>query len=118
MAICNDPENYCNDPENYSHTLSVLYDVLDERKRQDEKWGRIRDHPDGTHHILKPYANTARMHCKSEFAAGRGTWRNLLEEEFHGACAEDDQQRLRAELIQVAAVAVAWIEAIDRRKDG
>jgi hypothetical protein len=29
----------------------------------------------------------------------------------------DDPEELRAELIQVAAVAVAWIEAIDRRQD-
>jgi hypothetical protein len=31
------------------------------------------------------------------------------------ALAEDDPTLLRAELIQVAAVAVAWVEAIDRR---
>lgn len=29
--------------------------------------------------------------------------------------AEKDPVNLRAELIQVAAVAVAWVEAIDRR---
>ncbi|MFI1165600.1 hypothetical protein ACH4UM_18790 [Streptomyces sp. NPDC020801] len=36
-------------------------------------------------------------------------------EEALEALAEDDPGKLRAELVQVAAVAVAWIEAIDRR---
>jgi hypothetical protein len=49
--------------------------------------------------------------------AGEGvcTWRDILLEEVAEAFAEDDPGRLRAELIQVAAVATQWVEAIDRR---
>lgn len=35
--------------------------------------------------------------------------------DYAEALAESDPARLRAELVQVAAVAVCWIEAIDRR---
>jgi hypothetical protein len=42
-------------------------------------------------------------------------WVDILEEEVAEAAAESDPAKLRAELVQVAAVAVAWIEAIDRR---
>lgn len=52
------------------------------------------------------------------FKAGRGTWRDILAEEFNEALAESDPDRLRAELVQVAAVAVNWVEAIDRREAG
>jgi malonyl CoA-acyl carrier protein transacylase len=43
------------------------------------------------------------------------TWEHILTEEHYEAMAEEDPTRLREELIQVAAVAVAWVEAIDRR---
>ena len=36
-------------------------------------------------------------------------------EEVAEAFAEADVRRLRAELVQCAAVAVKWVEAIDRR---
>lgn len=39
----------------------------------------------------------------------------MLLEEVAEAFAESDDARLRAELVQVAAVAQAWIESIDRR---
>lgn len=42
-------------------------------------------------------------------------WRHILDEEVAEALAETDPERLRAELVQVAAVAVQWIEALDRR---
>ncbi len=41
--------------------------------------------------------------------------RHILLEEVHEALAEDDPTRLRAELLQVAAVAVCWVEAIEQR---
>lgn len=42
-------------------------------------------------------------------------WDGILLEEVYEALAESDPAKLRAELIQVAAVAVAWVQAIDRR---
>ena len=95
--------------------LSVLRDVRVERAKQDQKWGE-QNHPDGTGGNLHRYlADTARRDCEEAFAQGRGTWRDVLDEEIAEAYAEENPDALRAELIQVAAVAVAWVESIDRR---
>lgn len=111
-------------------THEVLCEVHDERRRQDEKWGQ-QNHPDGTggepaadmapsyvehlRSIRKTLADDAKKLCERAFGEGRGTWRLILREEVDEAMAEDDPAKLRAELVQVAAVAVSWIEAIDRR---
>jgi len=99
--------------------MAALDEVAAERKRQDELWGE-QNHPDGTGMEIIPLAkfirDTARTRCDAEHKAGRGTWEMILAEEFWEAVAEDDPAKLRGELIQVAAVAVAWAEAIDRRK--
>jgi len=113
---------------------SVLIEVMDERKRQHVRWGE-QSHPDGTGSNVEPLAvmtattpaycylaaaelaQLAREDCQGAFAAGGGTYQHVLKEEFFEALAEADPVLLRAELIQVAAVAVAWVEAIDRRAD-
>jgi hypothetical protein len=43
------------------------------------------------------------------------TWLNLLREEIAEAFACSETSCLRTELVQVAAVAVSWIEALDAR---
>ncbi|MET9142410.1 hypothetical protein [Streptomyces sp. NPDC004042] len=97
-------------------TDHVLSEVLAERIRQDEKWGE-QNHPDGTSsdYTSRLMATSARV--LTEYASERGTltWRRILDEEFHEVLAETDPVRLRTELVQVAAVAVAWAESIDRR---
>lgn len=99
-------------------TETALADVAAERRAQDTKWGP-QNHPDGTgirHLPLAPLMRDyARTLCDGEHKAGRGTWEMILAEEFWEAAAEEDPAQLRTELIQVAAVAVAWVEAIDRR---
>lgn len=97
-------------------TIQTLMDVLDERTAQDTKWGR-QDHPNGTGTAgLIRMADVAREHCQSAFRDDRGTWADVLTEEFYEALAESDPAKLRTELIQTAAVCVAWVEAIDRRQ--
>lgn len=97
---------------------AVLAEVQAERERQDARWGP-QNHPNGTGmHFLKAGAENARRECEAAFDAGRGTWRHVLYEEVHEALAEKDPAALRAELVQVAAVAAAWIAAIDRRATG
>jgi hypothetical protein len=54
--------------------------------------------------------------CKERAAHGEVTWLDILLEEVAEAFAESDLVKLRTELIQVAAVAVRWVEAIDRGK--
>mgnify|MGYP001809808410 CR=1 FL=1 len=114
----------------------VLGDVVAERDRQDAKWGQ-QNHPDGTGRAHRPLdaiaSQSSYFHATNRFgdaddlaaaakratdvAAGDGrvTWADILLEEVFEALAESDPVELRAELIQVAAVATQWAEAIDRR---
>lgn len=104
-------------------TKDILQDIHWERIAQDEKWGE-QNHPDGTGpRVVNPIvafymetrAKLARDICQHEHDHGRGTWQHILEEEVSEAFAEEEPEKLRNELIQIAAVAVAWVEAIDRR---
>ena len=94
---------------------AVCFEVMRERERQHAKWGE-QNHPDGTglNEIHAERAEVAKHVCQSAFAAGEGTYMDILHEEVCEAFAESDPAKLRAELVQVAAVAVAWIEKIDR----
>lgn len=102
-------------PATRGSVLAVLDEVLAERGTQELKWGH-QDHPDGTgSHTSKTLATAARNACERAFEENRGTWRHILAEEFHEAISEEKPEHLRAELLQVAAVAVAWVQAIDKR---
>lgn len=94
---------------------SILAEVLAERERQDARFGE-QNHPDGTGSERDAFrAHLARGMYTLKARRGRLTWADVLREEFYEAVSETDPTRLRAELIQVAAVSVAWIAAIDRR---
>lgn len=102
----------------YDHTVTgrVLCEVGYERVRQEGKWGE-QNHPDGTGGVAFDIeAKLARGVCDQAAARGDLTWRHIAEEEMCEASAETDPTKLRAELVQLAAVATAWIEAIDRRE--
>ena len=106
----------------------IAVEVLTERRRQDDRWGE-QNHPDGTGPAvivsgLPSLAGVARLDnlrtwatadCDRAAAHGSVTWTHILLEEVLEAVAEDDEVKLRAELIQVAAVAQQWVSAIDRR---
>ena len=106
-----------------SPQAGVLGEVRNERVRQDAKWGE-QNHPDGTCAgpngavIAKQHADAARSVCDQMAKIGKLTWAHILTEELMEAYAETDESKLRKELIQTAAVAVSWIEAIDRRING
>lgn len=95
--------------------MTVLNEIREERQRQDAKWGE-QNHPDGTNLLNAEWRAHARKQCQTAAAEGRVTWAHILQEEFVEALAEVEPELLRAELLQTAAVCVAWIEAIDRRK--
>lgn len=100
------------------HMTRVLEDVRAERYRQIEKWGddSTTDHADGTGLPSdQACAEFAKLITDTNADAGTVTWRDILHEEVCEAFAETDPTNLRAELVQVAAVAVKWVEAIDRR---
>jgi len=106
----------------------IAVEVLGERHRQDERWGQ-QDHPDGTGPatvitLIPAVAGATRAdnlrtwataRCDRAAHVGDITWEHIFLEEVFEALAEDDEVKLRAELIQVAAVAQAWVSAIDRR---
>lgn len=114
----------------------VLDAVAKERVRQDRKWG-VQNHPDGTGPVVPhlydlptdidddtavrftyadDFENWARAACEHRFAAGEGTFADILLEEVAEVLATADPTHLRVELIQVAAVAVAWVEKLDRER--
>lgn len=92
----------------------VLDHLVAERDAQDEKWG-VQNHPNGTGMLGDvERADSARHVCEVMFRNGMGSWRDILHEEVQEAFAEHEPDKLREELIQVAAVALAWVENMDR----
>jgi hypothetical protein len=96
--------------------ISILKEVADEREFQDSKWGQ-QNHPDGTGEWMAERAEMYRGICELNAKEGVIEWLDILREEVYEAFAEENPKKLRAELIQIAAVALAWVEAIDRRTD-
>lgn len=104
-----------------SPLLRVLDEVRTERAYQDGRWGE-QNHPDGTGPGVNlfgigfdEWSRVLRVVVDRQAAEGRSNWSMILLEEVFEALAEDDPARLRRELVQVAAVAASWAEAIDRR---
>jgi len=91
-------------PDPARPTMQVIAGVLAERARQDRKWGR-QDHPPvywiGI--LTEELGEAAREAIEIEPMAERGE-----------RSPDESLVRLRQELVQLAAVAVAAIEAIDR----
>lgn len=129
--------------ENASDTVAiigVLAEVTEEIWSAREKHGKQADMPYGTgpnellmHPTLdqnlrevvtslgdaednEDLANLARARCQALSRFGEPTWESVLTEEWAEAMAESDPTALRAELLQVAAMAVSWITVIDGRK--
>jgi hypothetical protein len=75
----------------------ILEDLLKERWRQDRKHGAAR--------VLNPTARLAIL--AEEFG-------EVAKEVMERVDGNGDAARLRAELVQTAACAVAWIEQLDR----
>jgi len=111
-------------------TNQVLQEVAKERLRQLKKWGK-QSHPDGTGSWTYPLdiglqgnfndytaldlAKEFTDYTDDVFSGEEGTWRDILLEEVFEALAESDYDKLKTELVQVAAVAAAWVEDIDNR---
>jgi hypothetical protein len=114
----------------WAATDDVLVDISNERTSQYAKWGQ-QDHPDSfSNYPLADYtshrymtaaelADRAKENNDADGDRGDVNWQNILLEEVFETLEAAQRARhpedLRAELIQVAAVAVAWVEAIDRR---
>jgi hypothetical protein len=117
----------------------VIQEIRAERARQATKWGE-ENHPDGTGASTVPLADlpwrrafqdgkaktlsntnaqtlaaTASENTVVAAELGLVTWADILLEETFEALAEYDAQKLRGQLVKVAALSTRWVEAIDRR---
>jgi hypothetical protein len=100
-----------------SHPLiALMSEVAAEIANQDERWGE-QNHPDGTA-LVEDSDIALKAKALNDFFVANDdlTWRDILWEEVAEAFAEKDPGPLREELIQVAAVAIQWVAAIDRRE--
>lgn len=97
-----------------SKSATILHEILQERERQDANWGE-RNHRDGTGRIYRRDAEAAKDRRVRAAERGEVSWHLILDEEVAEAYAEHDPAKLREDLLRVAAVAVAWAQAIDRR---
>lgn len=94
----------------------IEQEIRREQLRQFAKFGE-QNHPDGTGDAYPGsvfLAETARAECQKAAANGATNWRLVLLEEVFEASAEHDRAKLRPELVQVAATAQTWVDAIDR----
>jgi len=91
--------------------------VAVERLRQISKWGE-QNHPDFREgYYFVPSAEAAKQQCDTRFAVGDPNWGDILLEEVAEAFEErNNEENLRTELVQIAAVALSWVDAIDRRR--
>ncbi len=94
-------------------TADAVLDVAEERVRQVAKWG-VQSIPLGGNESWVHAANEARRIADARDKEGTLTWADVLLEEVFETLAETDPAKFREELVQVAAVAVAAIEDIDR----
>jgi hypothetical protein len=111
----------------FAKSRGVTVQVEAERERQHQKWGE-QNHPNGTgphqRTVVHSMGSVSFERLEAQFKAmcdararhGVLTWIDVLLEEVFEAAAEADPAKLKAELVQVAAVAVAWIEALERKE--
>lgn len=95
----------------------IANEIVEERLAQLEQWG-TQDHPSSFQNHIDPKLAKQADRWKRINAArdneGKPSWDGILLEEVYEALSEPDPLLRRLELIQVAAVAAAEVEAIDR----
>jgi hypothetical protein len=130
-------------PGHSPDNATVLVEVWDERRRQDQKWGE-QNHPDlsawltplepeersdaqkvrwislqAARYYMLPMAVKAKEITDTEHREGAGSWFSIHVEELAEALEAavlGDEDALRTELVQLAATVTAHVQAIDRRK--
>lgn len=107
---------------------TVLQMVASERVAQVARYGHNDDLVDGTgpdshwiplltegHRALDIEVLLRHDYESYEQRTGKPSWMHLVREEVAEAFTENDPTRLEAELIQVAALCVSWVETLRRR---
>jgi hypothetical protein len=95
----------------------ILKRIEDERIAQYLKWGQ-QDHPsfDEDEYYGLVMEAQAKTICEEANFNQRLTWPHILIEEVSEAVYAKTNEKRIEELIQVAAVAVAWIESLQRKE--
>lgn len=103
----------------------LLHKVGEEMGRQVAKWG----HPDHLSYFLPDVFDVcgaqgidlstefAKALCDERLGAAECSWQDILNEEVMEARDEaitGNTEALKVELVQIAAVALSWIESIER----
>jgi len=119
---CSGAGDYCTDcaPTQTQRVIAeiapVLAEVFAEQVRQVTKFGE-QHREDGTGGpVMRSESDRMRAACDHLARSGGADWRAVLLEEVYEALAEDDPLKLRAELLQVAAVCATWVQDIDSRE--
>lgn len=100
-------------------TKDILREVEKERARQDEKWGEqhhLDDAGPKSRELFTVLANNWKKENAQRVQSDRLSWDGILAEEVYEALSEEDPDKKIEELVQVAAVAVVWIEDLISRK--
>jgi hypothetical protein len=102
----------------------ILTEIGRERGAQDAKWGAPHDVPNGTGAntefaglTFTEWRDAVQRRVDRQAIERASVMSHVLLEEVFEALAEDDDDALRAELIQVAAVAAKWVQIIDERAE-
>ena len=100
----------------------AINEVRGEMVRQVAKWG-VQQHKSYTINTVmnevEISADAAKARCDEKAKKGLVSWTDIFLEEVFEAFDEAKKgnlENLRTELVQCAAVAVSWIESIDRNK--
>jgi hypothetical protein len=112
-------------PTDPTRTRAALDLVLEERQAQEARYGSanvLLENGTGPEtRWLGPYTGQSAAQIQQilrgdyedyEEEVGLPTWAHLVREEVAEAFQEDDPDRLREELIQVAALCVSWAERL------
>lgn len=104
---------------------NILRDVLTERQRQFDLWGD-QDHPsvcksDENRPITEiyglPTAAEAREDVEVSRELGYLSWAGIATEELSEVVEARTEEERREELVQLTALLIGWIEAIDRKSE-
>lgn len=104
-------------PDELYSAVGVLEEVLQERRRQFAKWGQQNQLNGTGSKYMQTLANAHKLRCEYKASDQTVTWLDILLEEVYEAAAESNPSRLREELIQISALAVQWVQHIDRQTE-
>lgn len=120
----------------HGQSISVAFELVGEVKKARDQHGEQRHLPLGTgpekellfgiESNLEAFnladadngelADAAKLACERAFKRGEGTWQHIITEEWAEAMAEEDPTLLRAELVQLGAMAISAIMALDHQQ--